>query len=133
MPVSSRKASGPARRLRSPDATGPTAKSAFGVLERAQLVSRVGAVSRCGLPPAVGAAEVDYVMRSGASVRPVEVKSGPAGRLRSLHQLLLEMPECAPGVVLSEAPYAELPEQGIVFCPLYFAGSLGRSAFAASA
>ncbi len=78
-----------------------------------------------------GAAEVDYLARSGASVRPVEVKSGPAGRLRSLHQVLLEQPECAPGVVLSEAPYAELPEQGLVFCPLYFAGSLGRSAFAA--
>lgn len=184
-----------------PDATGPTAKSAFGVLERAQLVSRVGAVSRCGLPlaggagrrfkaivldvgvmqrlagipmdvqvgkrdllaihngavaeqfvgqelrscggedsedlhywsRAKGAAEVDYLARTGASVRPVEVKSGPAGRLRSLHQLLLEQPECAPGVVLSEAAYAELPEQGLVFCPLYFAGSLGRSAFAASA
>jgi predicted AAA+ superfamily ATPase len=183
-----------------PDATGPTAKSAFGVLERAQLVSRVGAVSRCGLPVggagrrfkaivldvglmqrlagipmdvqlgkhdllaihngavaeqfvgqelrscggegsedlhywsrAKGSAEVDYVMRAGAPVRPVEVKSGPAGRLRSLHQLLLEQPECAPGVVLSEAPYAELPEQGLVFCPLYFAGSLGRSAFGASA
>jgi predicted AAA+ superfamily ATPase len=184
-----------------PDATGPTAKSAFGVLERAQLVSRVGAASRCGLPLAVGtgrrskaivldvgvmqrlagipmdvqvgkrdllaihngavaeqfvgqelrscggegsedlhywsreqgAAEVDYLARTGTSVRPVEVKSGPAGRLRSLHQLLLDQPECAPGVVLSEAPYAELPEQGLVFCPLYFAGSLGRSAFTASA
>jgi hypothetical protein len=26
-----------------------------------------------------------------------------------------------PGLVLSEAPYAELPEQGLVFIPLYFA------------
>jgi hypothetical protein len=178
-----------------PDATGPTAKAALAVLERAQLVSRVDAVSRCSLPlgahtsrrfkaivldvgvmqrlaglpldvrlakadllalhngavaeqfvgqelrsqggmgseplhywsRAAGAAEVDYLLRQGSEIRPVEVKSGPAGRLRSLHQLLLDQPACSPGLVLSEAPYAELPEQGLVFCPLYFAGSLAAA------
>jgi predicted AAA+ superfamily ATPase len=71
-------------------------------------------------------AEVDYVVRIGASARPVEVKSGPAGRLRSMHILLAQQPEVAPGIVLSEAPYAELTEQRLVFVPLYFAGSLER-------
>ena len=27
-------------------------------------------------------------------------------------------------LVLSEAPYAELPEQGLVFIPLYYAGTV---------
>ena len=71
-------------------------------------------------------AEVDYVVRIGTSARPVEVKSGPAGRLRSMHILLAQQPEVAPGIVLSEAPYAELSEQNLVFVPLYFAGSLER-------
>lgn len=57
---------------------------------------------------------------------PIEVKSGPAGKLRSLHLLLREYPQCSPGLVLSEAPFAELPEQGLVFVPLYYAGSLDR-------
>ncbi len=69
-------------------------------------------------------AEVDYVVRIGDSVRPVEVKSGPSGRLRSLHLLLSQHPEVGPGIVLSEAPYAELPEQNLVFVPLYYAGTL---------
>jgi uncharacterized protein len=59
---------------------------------------------------------------------PIEVKSGPSGRLRSLHLLLAEYPQSAPGLVLSEAPYAELPDHGLVFVPLYYAGTLfGRS------
>jgi predicted AAA+ superfamily ATPase len=73
-------------------------------------------------------AEVDYVVRLGARARPLEVKSGPAGRLRSLHLLLGQHPEAAPGIVLSTAPYAELPEHSILFAPLYFAGSLERLA-----
>ena len=35
-----------------------------------------------------------------------------------------EYPQCAPGLVLSEAPYAELPEQSLTFVPLYYAGTL---------
>ena len=71
-------------------------------------------------------AEVDYLIAIDGRIVPIEVKSGPAGRLRSLHQLLLENPECDPGIVLSARPYAELPEQGPVFVPLYYAGSLDR-------
>ena len=71
-------------------------------------------------------AEVDYVVRLGDRIRAVEVKSGPSGRLRSMHMLLAQHPETAPGIVLSTAPYASLPDQGLLFAPLYFAGSLER-------
>jgi uncharacterized protein len=69
-------------------------------------------------------AEVDYLVIQNGRVTPIEVKSGPAGRLRSMHLLLQDYPKCAPGLVLSEAPYAELREQKLVFVPLYYAGSL---------
>jgi len=72
-------------------------------------------------------AEVDYLAQVGTRVRAIEVKSGSSGRLKSLHLLLAEQPEIAPGLVLSEAPYAEQPEQRIVFVPLYFAGNLGTT------
>ena len=71
-------------------------------------------------------AEVDYLIPAGERVLPIEVKSGPAGRLRSMHLLLAQHPELAPGVVLSTAPYAQLESQGLVFVPLYFAGSVKR-------
>jgi predicted AAA+ superfamily ATPase len=69
-------------------------------------------------------AEVDYLVAMDGRIVPIEVKSGPAGKLRSLHLLLREYPQCAPGLVLSEAPFARLPEQGLVFAPLYYAGHL---------
>ncbi len=71
-------------------------------------------------------AEVDFLATVGSGIRPIEVKSSAAGRLRSLHLLLETFPACRPGYVLSTRPYAELPEQGLVFAPLYFAGSLAR-------
>jgi len=69
-------------------------------------------------------AEVDYLVSPKGSIRAVEVKSGPAGRLKSMHLLLGDYPECAPGFVVSARPYAELPEQGLVFLPLYYAASV---------
>lgn len=71
-------------------------------------------------------AEVDYLVGIAGRIAPIEVKTGPAGRLRSMHQLLLEHPECDSGIVMSTRPYAELPEQRLVFIPLYFAGTLAR-------
>lgn len=73
-----------------------------------------------------GSAEVDFLATVGGGIRPIEVKSSAAGRLRSLHMLLETFPACRPGYVLSSRPYAELPEQGLVFAPLYFAGSVAR-------
>ncbi|MDD4019528.1 MAG: AAA family ATPase [Kiritimatiellae bacterium] len=71
-------------------------------------------------------AEVDYLVELHNGIQPIEVKSGSAGSLKSLHQLLKEHPDCRDGIVLSCAPYAELPEQRLRFIPLYFAGSLNR-------
>jgi predicted AAA+ superfamily ATPase len=66
-------------------------------------------------------AEVDYLVVLGGSIVPVEVKSGPSGRLRSLHLLLESYPNCERAYVFSSAPYAELPQQRLTFLPLYYA------------
>lgn len=44
-----------------------------------------------------------------------------------MHLLLAEHPECAPGFVVSARPHAELPKQGLVFLPLYFAAAVTRA------
>ena len=72
-------------------------------------------------------AEVDYLVVVDGSVLPVEVKAGPAGRLRSLHLLLEQHPDCPRGLVFSGAPLAELPEQRLTFLPLYYAYSATRA------
>jgi len=68
-------------------------------------------------------AEVDYLAVVDGSIYPIEVKSGPAGRLRSMHLLLQTYPDCPGGLVFSSAPYAELLEQKLTFLPLYYAYS----------
>ncbi|MBI2339243.1 MAG: ATP-binding protein [Deltaproteobacteria bacterium] len=70
-------------------------------------------------------AEVDYLFTKKGKIYPVEVKSGPAGRLKSMHLLLEKYPNCPEGFVVSEAPPAELPEKRLRFIPLYYAYSLG--------
>ena len=57
------------------------------------------------------------------NIIPIEVKSGSAGRLRSLHLLLKSYLNCPFGLVFSSAPYSELPEQKLKFLPLYYAYS----------
>lgn len=70
-------------------------------------------------------AEVDYVLAKNGRTIPIEVKSGPAGRLRSLHLFLKKYQESPGGYILSTAPYAALPEQKLIFLPLYYAYSIG--------
>jgi predicted AAA+ superfamily ATPase len=72
-------------------------------------------------------AEVDYLAVVDGSLHGVEVKSGVAGRLRSLHLLLKEYPDCSGGLVFSSAPYTELEDRRLTFIPLYFAGAATRS------
>jgi len=72
-------------------------------------------------------AEVDYLVVRGGKVYPVEVKSGPAGRLKSLHLLLQTYPNCPRGLVLFSGPYGDLPEQKLTFLPLYCAGFLNEN------
>ena len=69
-------------------------------------------------------AEVDYLVAKEGTIYPIEVKSGPAGRLKSLHLLLEKYPSCPKGFVVSEAPLAILPEKKLHFIPLYYTYSL---------
>lgn len=70
-------------------------------------------------------AEVDYLIEKEGRVYPIEVKSSASGRLKSLHLLLQSYPQCPVGYVLSGASYSELPEQKLIFVPLYFAFAIG--------
>jgi predicted AAA+ superfamily ATPase len=74
-------------------------------------------------------AEVDFLIAQRGISVPVEVKSGAAGRLKSLHLFLKQHPDSPGGIVLSSAPYAELPEQHLTFLPLYYTYGLGDSEF----
>ncbi len=69
-------------------------------------------------------AEVDYLVVREGTIRPVEVKSGPGGRLRSLHLTLESYPSCGDGLVLYDGPYGRRPEQRLEFVPLYYAGAI---------
>lgn len=69
-------------------------------------------------------AEVDFLAVRDGKILPIEIKSGAAGRLRSLHMLLEAYPICPAGYVFSSSPYAELPEQKLFFVPLYYAYAL---------
>ncbi|MBI3921442.1 MAG: DUF4143 domain-containing protein, partial [Armatimonadetes bacterium] len=71
-------------------------------------------------------AEVDFLTVVNGRIHPVEVKSSASGRLRSLHLLLATYQDCPTGYVFSSAPYAELPEQKLVFLPLYYAYTIHR-------
>lgn len=70
-------------------------------------------------------AEVDFIVALDGRAQPIEVKSGAAGRLKSLHQLLKESPSVNDAIVMSSAQFGTLPEQRLRFIPIYFAGSIG--------
>ena len=65
-------------------------------------------------------AEIDYLAVVDDKILPVEVKSGPAGKLKSMHIFLRQYPATPKGIILSTQPYAELPDQKLTFVPLYF-------------
>jgi hypothetical protein len=69
-------------------------------------------------------AKVDFILSKKIMIVPVEIKGGAAGKLRSMHLLLGKYPHIERGYVLSTAPYGELPEQRLVFLPLYYAFQL---------
>ncbi len=70
-------------------------------------------------------AEVDYLTVIDGEIYPVEVKSGPSGKLRSMHQMLKEYPNCPGGFVLYSGTYEQIPEQKITFLPLYAVATIG--------
>ncbi len=70
-------------------------------------------------------AEVDYLIEHNGKIAPIEVKSGAAGKLRSLHLLLKTYPGVENGFILSEREFAQIPEQRLVFYPLYHTCNFG--------
>ncbi len=65
-----------------------------------------------------GEAEIDFLIENNPII-PVEVKSDKAGRLRSMHQALLQFKHIPYGVVLSTRNVEVLEEQRLKFLPLY--------------
>lgn len=64
-------------------------------------------------------AEVDYLMVRDGLVVPVEVKSGPAGKLRSLKLFLEEHAQSSTGLVFHGGNVNDLPAERMRFLPLY--------------
>ena len=67
-------------------------------------------------------AETDYLIEKNAEIIPIEVKSGKSGRLKSLHLLLNAFPNIKKAYIFTEDKYGEIPEQKLLFYPLYCAG-----------
>ena len=64
-------------------------------------------------------AEIDYIITKNNHIYPIEVKSGPAGKLKSLHIFLKEYPKCEIGIVLTSARHPEFRYDNLLFLPLY--------------
>ncbi len=69
-------------------------------------------------------AEVDYLLEKDNEIIPVEVKSGSAGSLKSLHLLLNQFPQIKNAYVFSHADYTKLTEKNLEFIPIYYAAFL---------
>ncbi len=61
-------------------------------------------------------AELDYLIQKEGDVIPVEVKSGPTGRMKSMH-MFMEKYQVKQGIKISQAPYDS--DNQIVSIPLY--------------
>ena len=62
---------------------------------------------------------MDYIIIDKSHIVPVEVKSGPAGRLRSMHFFLKEHSDSPYGLILNSSVISELADQKLKFMPLY--------------
>lgn len=69
-------------------------------------------------------AEVDYLTIQSHKIVPIEVKSGVAGKLKSMHMLLKSHAHIPYGIVLTEDKFGELAEQKLRFRPLIYTASL---------
>lgn len=69
-------------------------------------------------------AEVDFVVVNKGKIFPVEVKSGAAGRMKSIHSMLDRYDNCTRGLVLYDGTYQDVPEQKLTFLPLYCAAAI---------
>lgn len=65
-------------------------------------------------------AEVDFLAVKQGKVIPIEVKSGAAGRLRSLHLFLEQYPQTSLAYIFLDAPFQEPRDDKLIFMPLYY-------------
>jgi predicted AAA+ superfamily ATPase len=65
-------------------------------------------------------AEVDFLAAVDGRVVPIEVKSGPAGRMKSLQLLLATYPEVRQAYVVSTSPYERVQGSRVTRLPLYY-------------
>ncbi len=63
--------------------------------------------------------EVDYLIVKDGEIFPIEVKSGPAGKLKSMHIFLDEHSHSRKGFVMSPTAYQEQNVEKLVFVPVY--------------
>jgi len=68
-------------------------------------------------------AEVDYIINVGASIIPIEVKSGSSNRLKSL-RIFMEEKNCELGIKVSQAKFSY--ESQVLSLPIYMIGELQR-------
>jgi len=71
-------------------------------------------------------AKVDFITVRKGIIYPVEVKSGTAGSLKSLHLMLKQYRDCPQGLILYSGSANQLPEQKLQFLPLYYAATIGE-------
>ncbi len=65
-------------------------------------------------------AEVDFLAVKQGHVIPIEVKSGAAGRLRSLHLFLEQYPQTNAAYIFLDAAYQQPQHGQLIFMPLYY-------------
>jgi predicted AAA+ superfamily ATPase len=66
-------------------------------------------------------AETDYLVEVDGDIIPIEVKSGPSGRLKSLHLLFESYKNISKAFVFSDQKYGKIEKQKLIFHPLYYA------------
>ena len=64
-------------------------------------------------------AEIDYLIVKKGKIYPVEVKSGSAGRLKSMHLYLKEVENSTIGYVLSSSIHDKQLVDNLLFMPFY--------------
>ncbi|MGI6393515.1 MAG: ATP-binding protein [bacterium] len=69
-------------------------------------------------------AEVDYVVTVNGKIFPIEVKSGSSGSLKSLHLALQTFPNIPKGLIFSTKEFFQIPDQKLMFLPLYYIGNI---------
>lgn len=64
-------------------------------------------------------AEIDYLYVHDGTILPIEVKSGPKGKLKSLHIFMQEHPDIKTGYVMSPVAFEKQRVDHITFIPVY--------------